>query len=85
MPVGLMPTILEVTVWVNNRSNTMFLVTCKRVNLSKIQHTHTLIHIYESTVFRIYIMSPGVEPPEYDRRIRGVVSKSPRDSIVVGL
>ena len=29
-------------------------------------------------------MSPGVEPPEYDRRIRGVVSKSPRD-IIVGM
>ena len=26
-------------------------------------------------------MYPGVEPPEYDRRIREVVSKSPQDSI----
>ena len=31
--------------------------------------------------FRIYIMYPGVKPPEYDRRIREVVSKSPQDSI----
>ena len=29
-------------------------------------------------------MNPGVEPPEYDRRIRGVVSKSPWD-IIVGM
>ena len=57
----------------------------RKLTYQRYQHTHTLIRIYENTVFRIYIMSPRVEPPEYDRRIRGVVSKSPRDSIVVGL
>ena len=38
--IRLMPACVEVIVGVNNRSSTMFLVTCKRVNLLNYTRTH---------------------------------------------
>ena len=56
-----MPTIVEVIVWVNNRSSAMFLVNCKYIDLIKLQeYTHTYSYLWKySMVSRTNVENPG--------------------------
>ena len=80
-----MPTIVEVIVWVNNRSSAMFLMNCKYISLIKLQeYTHTYSYLWKySMVSRTNVENPGSPLNRIRNTSQGVPYSEIRGSIVV--
>jgi hypothetical protein len=83
----LMPSNIDMCVWLNNRNITMFLVTCKYISLIKLQeYTHTYSYLWKYSmvlVSRTNVENPGRPLSRIRYTSQGVPYSEIRGSIVV--